>query len=630
MKKTSKPERKKRDRERQGSNWLGSLLRSPLKAALVLFVIAFLLYANTLGHDFVWDDFDLIEGNPNIGKLDADELGRMFFSNFWQGYQHAGYYRPLVTLSYHVQYNVFNGNPSGFHFANVMWNALLCVVIFWFVYLIFDKAALAAVTALLFTLHPLHTENVAWISGRTDVLSTLWAMVSLSLYVCFRQKGNAFALLGALVAFLLALFAKESAAFLPLIVVLLELPPLRALTTRGAGDGGPRWAAPVGVLGSFAILAWYAVLRAQALDTTLSSYRGYADGALGLVALPLSVLAGYAGKLLFPFRLNAEWDAPVPESFAGLHVIVGLVILVAVVVAAFRYRRRPEVVLGAGLFLFGVAPVLNIIPIGEISAERFLFFPSLGFALVLGAVFAPSLSARAAGRPTGRDLTWVLVLLVVAYGARTVTRNPVWADEKTLFTATVAAAPDSPRAHVNLGDVAMREGRLADTIVLYKKALEIDPDYTLALSNLAGVYVQQRQLDAAAPLIERAVRVEPDNAGLLANLGSLYLEQGRSDEALSVLERAVALVPDQPTAHFNLGIIKFQRRQVAAARGHFEKVAGLGPAYNMANYYLAVIENGARNTDRARQYAQRFLQAHGRSDQYARQARAILQGKPAE
>jgi tetratricopeptide (TPR) repeat protein len=499
------------------------------------------------------------------------------------------------------------------------------VLVFAFVYLLFDRTAIAAITALVFALHPLHVESVAWISGRTDVLSTLWAMAALCLYVQFRRLGHWALLAGTLVAFLLSLFAKESSAFVPLVAVVLEVPPLRALTTRGMRRHNEGWRAPTAIAAMFVVLAVYFALRNHVLGTPFSSYPGYAPGALGTIALPLSVFAGYVYKALAPLRLSAEWDAPVPESFADAHVIGGLLLAIGIVAALVRFRRNPAVVLGIAVFVLGVAPVVNIIPIGEISAERFLYFPLLGFALVLGAVFEPAVSARARGRSQGRELLWVLAVLLVAYAVRTVTRTPVWANEKVLFTATVEDSPDVPRAWVNLGDVARREGRIDDTIRLYKRSIDIDPDYTLGLSNLAGVYVQQGRLDDAAPLIERAVRAEPNNAGLLANLGSLYFEQGKLDQAVGPLERAVAIQPEHPTANFNLGLIKFRQRRLQAARVNFEQVAGLGPPYDMANYYLAVIAEQAGEAAVARRHAERFLQTHAKSDEYSQRARAIIQ-----
>jgi len=638
------PKTDKKAKRRGNESALSRLLASPGRTALVIFAVAFVVYANSIAGGFVWDDQDLIVNNPSMGKLGAKGIAGLFSAGFWTDYESASYYRPLVAATYQIQYRIFNGNPAGFHFVNVVWNALVCVLVFYFIYLLLRNAVTAAVAALLFALHPIHTESVAWIAGRTDVLSTLWAMASLVLYAVARQRSKTPLIAAAWVAFLVSLLAKESSVFVPLVVVLLELPPLRSLLLRRADQKRDTATAVTGVAGYFVCVGLYLALRSHALQTTVSSYSDYAQGALGLIGLPLSVFAGYVGKILFPFRLNAEWDSPVPHSLADVHVIAGLVLLAAIVYAALRYRRVPEVVLGAAFFVFGLAPVLNIIPIGEVSAERFLYFPSLGFVLVLGAFFSRALAsaspaladlseAQTGVRPStmpsarGRQLVWILVVVLVAYAARTVTRNPVWKSEEVLFTETVKAAPNSPRAHVSLGDVALRHGRVSDAIRLYKKALDLDPDGTLALSNLAGVYVQQRRFDDALPLIEHAIEVQPDNAGLQSNLGSLYFEMGRHDDAVAPLERALELNPNQPTAHFNLGLIEFERKNYAAARDHFLRVADLGPGYHMALYYLAAIESAGGNAASARRFAERFLAVHPQNDDYRRGASQILSGQ---
>jgi hypothetical protein len=139
---------------------------SPWKLALVVFVAAFALYANTLGHGFVWDDRDLIVDNPRVSTLDGPTVRAMFQENFWKNVQQSGgYYRPVTTLSYHLDHRFYGIDPAGYHATNVLLHAAASTLAFWFVFVLFGHAALALVTALLFAAHPIHTESVAWVSG---------------------------------------------------------------------------------------------------------------------------------------------------------------------------------------------------------------------------------------------------------------------------------------------------------------------------------------------------------------------------------------------------------------------------------------------------------------------------------
>jgi Tfp pilus assembly protein PilF len=611
-------------------------LSRPWKAAAFVFVVAFFLYANTFGHDFVWDDRDLIAENPAVRTLDGETVHRIFTENFWRSSQlGGGYYRPLVSLSYHLHYQIFDGKPGGFHIVNAIWNAGVCALVLAFVYLLFGNIVFALVTALLFAVHPIHTENVAWIAGRTDLLSTLWAMASLVFYVLARKRRNVWWLAAAVTAFAVSLLAKESSAFLPLVIVLFEWGPFGQLLA-------PSKRSVLRPALYFAILGVYLLQRYTVIGLVGSTYDAYAPGALGALALPLSILAGYTLKLVFPLRLSGEYDAPVPDGWADVHVLAGLLILVAIVWSVVRYRRRPDVVLGAGVFLFGLAPVINIIPLGEVSAERFLYFPSLGFALVLGSLFSSALVVK---YPTWRqlaangyiaipkmkpslagNLTVLLAVVLIAFAARTVARNGDWKTEEILFAKTAAASPHSARAQLNVGNVARRYGRTEDAIAAYKRSLEIDPDYPNAMSNLAGIYAAQGRIDAALPLVERALEIAPDDVTLLNNLGSIYFERGRFTEAAQQFERVLSLDAQEMIAHFNLGLIRYRARDYDSARSHFERVAGAGAQLDLSYYYLALLEQASGNMATAKRHARTFLSVHKQNDTYRQRAQAIVSG----
>lgn len=618
---------------------------SPWKLAALVFAFALAIYANTLGNAFVWDDLDLVVDNPRGATLDAPTVRAIFQENFWQKVQGSGgYYRPVTTLSYHVDHALYGLNPAGFHATNVLLHAVASTLVFVFVLLLFRHAAFALVTALLFAAHPVHTESVAWVSGRTDLLATVWMLVSLVAWLAARRRGIARFLPVSLAAFALALLSKESAACLPLIVALLEFGPFGALVgaRAGAGDapraaGGSRRAQALAITASFAVvLAIYLVARANVLGGIAPTYRAYAPGIAGTVALPLSILAGYAGKVLLPFTLNAEYDAPVPGSLFHLHALAGLAVLALVVYGAWRLRRRAAVVLGAGVFVLGLAPVLNVIPLGEISAERFLYFPSLGFVLVLAALLVGAwegarvdgpAAARPATRPSRMDPAVIACALVlVVYGVRTVARNADWKDENVLFAKTAQSSPQSARAWLGMGVAAEARGDVTAAIAAYRRALEIAPDYADALSNLAGIYAGQGHFEESMDLVVRALRVAPDNPRLVSNLGSLYFELQRYDEAAAQFEKALAMKPDEREARFNLALIRFRQERHAEAAAGFEQVAGKGDRFNMAFLYLAEIELAAGNTARAQQLAGHFLTVHPRDDENRARARAIVSG----
>jgi Tfp pilus assembly protein PilF len=639
---------KKRDRARETGARPAGLLASPWKLAVAVFVVAFALYANTLGHEFLWDDRDLIVDNAAVQTLDGPTLRAIFLENFWRNVvRTGGYYRPMVTLSYHVDYRLHGADAGGFHLTNVVCHALVCTLVFLFVYVLFDHAVFALLTAVLFAAHPLHTENVAWVSGRTDLLASLWMLASLVLYVLSKRRGARF-LPFALAAFMLALLSKESAACLPLVIGLLEFGPFGELLSArrrsaAAAPAEPRAArnVPRSVVITacfFAVLVLYLLLRRHVIGTSLSTYPPYAPGA-GRLAVPLSIVAGYALKLVWPFRPNAEYDAHVSRGLDA-HALAGMAVLALIAYAAWRYRRRPDLILGLGVLVLGLGPVLNIIPIGEVSAERFLYFPSLGFVLVIASLFTDALAqkARSVGRIAGGarspvpaslagTVTWLLAATLTAYTVRTVSRSSDWANENVLFAKTVQSAPNSARAHLGVAGAAERRGDLTAAVAAYQRALAIDPDYPDALSNLAGIYARQGRIDEAAEMLQRALRAAPGNLRLQTNLGALYYQKRQFDEAARQFERVIAADPNQGDALFNLALIRLQQGRPAEASAHFQAVAGKGERFNLAFYYLALIERDAGNEERARQLAQHFLSVSRPNDPFRARAQAIVSGK---
>jgi Flp pilus assembly protein TadD len=378
-------------------------------------------------------------------------------------------------------------------------------------------------------------------------------------------------------------------------------------------------------------------MRREAIGTMTSIHTPFTHETASKFALPLSILAGYVLKLFFPAQLNAEYDAPVPDSIAQPHVILGAALLVLIAWCAWRFRHRPAVVLGIGIFLLGIVPVVNVIPIGEVSAERFLYFPSLGFAILFGWVFSSALVNRytTSGISKGElkmssavagTLVAVFVVALLAYFGRAITRNGDWKNEDVLFAKTAAQSPNLPRPHVNVGNAARRRDDIQSAVRAYKTALQIDPNYPEALNNLAGIYTQQGKLDEAIAMMERALLRWSDNAGLMNNLGYLYYMKENYDAAAGHVDKALELNPGDFRARYTMGLILLEQNNAELARDHFKSASEGGPQFVKAYYHLAVIENDAGNSVLAKQYAQRFLAVYDKADDLQKTAQAIVRG----
>ncbi len=604
----------------------------------------------------------MIIENPTIRSLNASTINSIFTKNFWEHKRRiGGYYRPLVLLSYNMNYRLYKLKPRGFHLTNVIVNAAVCLAVFMFIFLLFKNMLLAFLTALIFASLPLHTENVAWISGRTDVFASFWMFLSLSVYTCARRRESPPLLALALLSFVPALFCKEIAAVFFLIILLLDLTFFRS-SGRGVSDSKmPEHKKARNVLLALSPLYYlvltgiYFAFRIFLSGTNMSIYERYVPGVLKSIALVLTIFSGYIYKIVFPFMLNAEYDAPVPKSALNPHAIAGLAILLLAAYGIFKYRDKKEYALGAGFFLIALAPVLNIIPLGEISAERFLYFPSFGYALVLGSLFTTAFSRNISWinpptAPNNKKLSLpaektaagsggillVLVILLAAYSARTFMRNMDWKNEETLFTATAHAAPQSARAHLNLANVHIRGGRPRKAIPEIEKALEINPDYVEAMGNLAGVYKNLGYNEKARVLILRALKLAPTEPELYNNLGTLYVGENNFAQAEKQFEKALAFNPSYNEARFNLAMVKMKKGDYDSALQYMETVKDLGRQFEMAYYYIGLISAAKGNAAYAANQLKHFVSIHQSEDSFllrAKQTLADLQknsGKPAQ
>lgn len=634
----------------------------------IVFVVALFLYTNTLLNGFVWDDRALIVENPRIQQLDKAALRLFFTTHFWDGIKDVpGLYRPLVTLSYAIDYQVFDGKAWGFHLTNVLLNAVACALAFLLVRALLPSSIFAAITALVFAASPLHTENVAWISGRTDVIAGLWIFASIYLYVLARRRGSLVLWGGAVAAYVMALFAKETAIVVPAILLVIDVAALRREHRQADGlpEDGPKvpWKAVAGAGVYVAVLIVFLFVRTVVLGVGFAAFRPETTGVLHTLALAASVFAGYTLKLLWPFALNAEYETRAPEVFLEPAVLAGIGLMIILALVVYRYRRRSEVVVGAAWLVLFLGPVLNLVPLTEVSAERFLYLPSLGFSMLLAYVFTgvwrPALAPAGAGATMGSSrsgkarksdrrkkskasvhgpqgararpgsagaMLVLLSVLLVTYGVRTVTRNADWQSEARLFAKTVDAAGDNARAHLNLGNTHLRAGDARRAIDEFNDAIALDATYSEAWSGLSRAYRRLGQYDRAIEYIQKAIGLEPGRASFYNSLGTTYARTGDHEAASRAFAEAMRLDPEDDAARFNLALSQFLLERYGEAYRLFESVRLKDTRYVHAYYYLTVI--AFRNADAAsgRRYGMLFLERYKKEDAYTSEVRSLLSG----
>jgi len=561
---------------------------------LIPAVVAALVFANTLSGDFALDDIPLVRDNPRIHSLSG--LPSLFVQPYWPGDAAAGLYRPLTTASFALNRALTGPGASGFHAGNVLLHGLVCFFAWYALRRAGRYYGTALAGALLFAVHPLHTEAVANIAGRAELLAALFVLVA---WLSHRRAFEAGPTAGGLrwsaaagVAYLAALLSKEGAILAPLFFLFDDL-----LRRR---DGVPattiaRSPYPAYVVSGFVALA----LRVAALG----GFRG-AESAIFLdnppafagtferIGTALWVQVKFLGLFVFPARLSSDYShdgIPMVESLSDPRLWIGaLWILTLVGMLIVGWKRSRPLALGVAIWILFFLPSANLLfPSGTVMAERLAYLPSLGASLILANRCAwlgsPTASPlRSFGR--ARQVTPVLLVAVVvaALFARSWARNPQWADNRTLALHDVETLPRSAKLQAGAAIVLHGEGRRAEAEAAYRRALEIYPDYAQMHFNLGRLLLDAGDGAGAVEHLGQASRLSPSNPRPYKSLAPLLESLGRRDEALAAYEAGARLDPGDSGFRFNQGRALLaagrlpEAEQVLAALGreHPEAVPG--------------------------------------------------------
>jgi len=540
----------------------------------------FLVYVNTWGNAFVWDDQPLIVDNPAIKSW--ARLSTLWGSDLFPRDLSSHYYRPLQALTYLVDYQLWGLSPLGYHLTNTLLHAGVALLLYGLVSRVVRSPRAALLAALLFAVHPIHTEAVTYLSGRSDPLSALCLLASLA---CFLQGDRARVTPWrglSLAAFALALLAREAALALVLLVVLVDL----GVSRRDGEPLGVGWPGRLGRYGPYvAVLLGYLVLRTAVIGVHAPP-AGPAQVPLPLRLLTmLKVIVEYLGVLVVPLHLHMERRvAPAGGLFEPAVVGSALVVAALVAAAVFGARRAWPVTVGVAWFFLALLPVSNLVPLATFMAEHWLYVPSMGLFLAAGwsldRVIESGWRAPALG---------ALVLALVAYGGLTVRRNTDWKDALTLYQATLREAPASARVYANLGWVYQDRGELEKAEAAYQQALALDPGAADPHNNLGNIYRARNLPEEALRQFRQAVALNPHHAAAHNNLGLTLLDLGRLDEAKGAFEEALRLNPDFSAAHSNLGNYYFRRGELPRAREEYRAALRLNPGFAQAHNNLGSV-----------------------------------------
>jgi protein O-mannosyl-transferase len=541
--------------------------RIAIGLAMALFILGIGVFWPATANGFIeFDDPDYVRDNAHLREgVTVRSLTWAFADT-----QQAGFWHPVTWISHLVDYELFDDNPYGHHAMSVGLHALNMALLF---------GALVALTkalwksfgvAVLFGVHPLRVESVAWVAERKDILCATFALLSLAAYARFatatRPSRERAWYLVSLGCFALGGMAKPMIVTLPFVFLLLDYWPLQRTRTM-------RWGKRIREKIVFAMAA-----------IAISATAFLAQHAAGAVAIGVPVMARldnavvsyarYLGHAFFPVKLAVFY--PHPDYWPAGEVTAAAALLLTISWAVYRWRKtRPYLIAGWLWFVAMLLPVIGLLQVGEQSmADRFTYLPSVGLAIAVVWGASELLGGR-------RARAWSIgILATVTIAAAMTTRREIayWRSNETLFRRALAVTGENHVAHQCLGIEYERAGRLADAAAEYHAVLELKPRYAPAHLNLGYVLAPQQNFAWARAELEEAERLRADRAKTRFGFGLCLAGEEHFAEAANAFSAATKIRPDWSVAHHNLAMALLRTGRVDLAIAELQAVVALDPS----------------------------------------------------
>ncbi|APZ95673.1 TPR repeat-containing protein YrrB [Fuerstiella marisgermanici] len=565
-------------------------------AGLVLLTIA--TFAPVRHFGFVdYDDGLYVSKNEVVLGGFTREGVRWAFSA--ESVQPTANWHPLTWLSLMADVSLFGANPSAMHVVNVAIHAGNVLLLYWMLVAATRRRYRSAFVAVIFAVHPLHVESVAWISERKDVLSTLFALLSMRCYFRWQVNRRILWQILSILAFLFSLLTKQMYVTLPFLLLLLHYWPLgRAGTTRPTNSEeqtvrGLRlvkdlWPFFVGSI----VFCGLAVIG-QKEGGAVAALEDYPLGQRIYNAVIVYVL--YILQTLWPTRLAVYYPYPLHIPF--LTVLPCLAVLLGATVFAVRKRNADPAVLVGWLWYLGtLVPVIGIVQIGtQRMADRYMYFPMVGLTIA-GTWFVAD---RVAAQPRFRKVVVscaAAAALILAVLARQ--QVAYWKDTMTLFTRAADVA-ESGLALANVAHEYEQKGELDKANIYALRAIRLDPASASTRSLLGTLALAENRPKDAEDWFRQSLQIRPNSAETHYNLGLTLVRQGRPREAISSYTQALELNQDKPDVRTNLAVAYSMLEEDQAAMEQFEIVLAKFPDFPQANFNYAKLLMKTGAVDRA-------------------------------
>ncbi|MDO8536029.1 MAG: tetratricopeptide repeat protein [Candidatus Omnitrophota bacterium] len=473
-----------------------------------------------------------------------------------------------------MDYHLYKLAPAGYHLTNLILHLLNCILVLWLIFIISKSRAVAFITAVLFAIHPLRVESVAWLGERKDTLYALFFLAALVSY-CYYLKDKRMSkhYYAAIFLFLLSLMSKAMAVTLPLMLITIDYISGRKRDKFIFMDKIPFLILSL----LFGIVAIFA--------QRLSKYGVYTS----FLNLPNKFMTAsysaifYLKKIFIPIHLSCLY--PLPGKISFFSSLYPLAFVTILVFALRKWSRKP--VFGWAFFLIGLLPVLQFIPIAgsTIVADRYTYIPSIGIFFMVGegfiwlykksAVYAPALRAF---------LVASLIAIISVLALSSYNRCTLWKDDLSLWNNELLTYPGAHHlAYLKRGSAYKDEGKFSQAIADYSKAIEVSPRISLSYSMRAETYITMGKFDQAISDYSKAIEIGPCDGMMYFDRGVAYDIKGDLDNAIRDYTKAMEMNPRLGAgAYYNRGCVRYHRKDFDRAIYDYTEAIRIDPNFAKA------------------------------------------------
>ncbi|MCX5781317.1 MAG: tetratricopeptide repeat protein [Elusimicrobia bacterium] len=534
---------------------------------VLIFTVLFSFYPS-LKNSFVnCDDNVLVTENVSIKSFSLNNLKDIFTKPY------CGLYHPLVQVSYALEYKVFKLNPSGYHLTNLVFHLLNCLLVFWIFLLISGNIVISFITAVLFGIHPMHVESVAWISERKDVLYSIFFLGSIVAYLYYRTKNKAFYYIISISLFVLSLLSKVMAVSLPFALIIFDYISERKDFKKIIYEKIPYFVLSI----LFAVIAFSIHYGSGEPNLAKSFILNLKYALFGIVF--------YIYKMIYPVSICFGYPFK-PEDFIGITFIsifpaFAMGVITSIVLYSMKFTRK--IFFGALFFIITIFPVIQLVPSGQnIPWDRYTYIPFIGLFYIVAEGFNYFRKQRF--KRIISDIVLILMILILAF--LTFQRTKTWKSSFSLWNSVLKVYPNTARALKGLGDAYKEQGDYKKALQEYSKALESKPGYIDALNNRGNLYSLLSDYANAEKDFNFGIKISQKNPGIYYNRGLIYEKTNRLYKAVSDYSNAIALSPGNAEFYNNRGVVFARLNKYQLAINDFEGALKLNPQLTAARTNL--------------------------------------------